>query len=86
MVMELILIKESLGGVTHVGVSREGFTWCSKMVESRGGVTWWSQGVVSHMFGCHVKDSHGGITHVGVPREGFTWWSHVVVSRVGGVT
>jgi hypothetical protein len=29
----------SRGGVTHVGVYREGFKWWCHMVESRGGVT-----------------------------------------------
>jgi hypothetical protein len=88
-------MKESIGGVTHVGVSREGFMWwchrvVSHVVELRGGVKCWSQVVESRGgfkgWWCHMKESLGGVTHVGVPCEGFTWWCHVMESRGGGVT
>jgi hypothetical protein len=66
-------MKNSRGGVKHVGVPREGFTWWCHLVELSGGVTgWW----------CHMKESLGGVTHVGVSREGYMWWSHGVVSHM----
>jgi hypothetical protein len=58
-------MKESLGGVTHVGVSRGVTGWCH-MKESLGGVThlgmsregftWWKHGVVSHIRWSHLVE------------------------------